>query len=236
MIKKTTNIAIILAGGVGTRMGLSYPKQFFKIAGKTAFAHTLVIFQTHPKIDKVFIVAEKNSQKQIELIIQQEKADKVCKVLQGGKERSDSTLNAIKALSSEDMNSKILIHDAVRPLLSHRIINDCLNKLNKYNAIYVAIPATDTIVKVNNQTNELLKIPDRKKYFQGQTPQGFRLWALKKAFETYNSSKIKATCDCSVFMRAMPDEPIGVVKGSYSNIKLTRPIDLAIADKLFQSK
>lgn len=230
------NIGIILAGGVGSRMNLGYPKQFSKIAGKTTLEHTVSIFENHAEIDEIIIVAEQNHYAKIADIIVQAGFHKVGKIIYGGKERTDSTLSAISALQDYSNDTKLIIHDAVRPLLSAEIISDCIAKLNRYNAVDVVIPATDTIVRVDNGTQEIVEIPKRSEYYQGQTPQAFRLGTLRQAYEIYLQSDIQGTCDCGIVMKTMPSEKIGIVLGAETNIKLTRPVDLFIADKLFQSK
>ncbi|WP_279625578.1 bifunctional cytidylyltransferase/SDR family oxidoreductase [Rodentibacter rarus] len=230
------NIGIILAGGIGARMGLGYPKQFSKIAGKTALEHTVAIFQNHKEIDEIVIVSERSVYHRIEELVSKAGFTKVNRILFGGKERSDSTLSAITALKGESENTKLIIHDAVRPLLAADVISECIEKLNTYNAIDVAIPAVDTIVHVNNETQEIIEIPKRAEYYQGQTPQAFKLGTLKKAYDIYTQGGIEGTCDCSIVLKTLPDEKIGIVAGSETNIKLTRPVDLFIADKLFQSR
>lgn len=230
------NIAVILAGGVGSRMGLNYPKQFSKIAGKTALEHTIGIFQEHKEINEIIIVTERNSYSKIEAIVGKAHFSKVNRILFGGKERSDSTLSAIMSLQDENENTNIIIHDSVRPLLASEVISKCIEKLSSYNAVDVAIPATDTIVHVDNATQEIIGIPKRAEYYQGQTPQAFKLKTLRKAYEIYQNSDIQGTCDCGIVLKTLPYEKIAIVEGSETNIKLTRPTDLFIADKLFQSR
>lgn len=234
---KAKNVGIILAGGVGSRMGLGYPKQFSKIAGKTALEHTISIFQDHNEIDEIVVVSEKNHHKQINDIVAKAGFDKVNRVIFGGKERTDSTLSAIHALQDEPTDTKLIIHDAVRPLLAAEVISNCIVALDTYNAVDVVIPATDTIVHVNNETREIIDIPPRKEYYQGQTPQAFRLGTLKAAYDIYlQSGSVQATCDCGIVLKTLPHEKVAIVEGSETNIKLTRPVDLFIADKLFQSR
>lgn len=230
------NIGIILAGGVGSRMKLGYPKQFSKIAGKTALEHTINIFQKHSEIDEIIVVSERNHHKKIAQLVANGGFSKVHRIIFGGKERSDSTLSALYSLSDEAGDTKLIIHDSVRPLLSAEIISECIRKLEEYNAVDVAIPATDTIVHVNTDTQEIINIPKRAEYYQGQTPQAFRLSTLKKAYHIYAHGGVEATCDCGIVLKTLPEEKIAIVNGSETNIKLTRPVDLFIADKLFQGK
>lgn len=236
MMIKVKNIAIILAGGVGSRMGLGYPKQFSKIAGKTALEHTISVFQDHEDIDEIIIASEKESFDRISNLVGKGNFNKVVKIVYGGKQRTDSTLSAISSLSNESSETRVLIHDAVRPLIGKGVISNCLRKLEKYNAVDVAIPATDTILHVDTQTKEILNIPKRSDYYQGQTPQGFKLGVLRDAYYIYENSDIEATCDCGIVLKTLPHEKVAIVEGAHTNIKLTRPMDLFIADKLFQSR
>lgn len=230
------NIGVILAGGVGSRMGLGYPKQFSKIAGKTALEHTIAIFQEHRDIDEIIIVSERNHYRRIEELVSKAGFDKVNKIIFGGKERTDSTLSAISSLAHEPEDTKLIIHDSVRPLLAAEIISECIKKLEYYGAVDVAIPAVDTIVHVDIDKKEIVDIPKRAEYYQGQTPQAFRLGVLKKAYDIYSQSDIQGTCDCGIVLKTLPNEKVAIVDGSETNIKLTRPVDLFIADKLFQSR
>jgi len=128
-----------------------------------------------------------------------------------------------------------LIHDAVRPLISHKIIDDVINALQKYDAVDVAIPSTDTIIKVDEKL-KIIEIPDRSKYWRGQTPQGFKLGLIKKAHNLAKKDNFtKVTDDCGLIIHYKLSD-VYVVKGEEENIKITYPIDLYLADKLFQLK
>lgn len=214
MTKHNKNIGIILAGGVGSRMGLGYPKQFSKIAGKTALEHTVSIFQNHSEIDEIIIVAERYHYRRIENIVSDAGFTKVNKIIFGGEERTDSTLSAISALQGEPDETNLIIHDSVRPLLTAEIISKCIQKLKVYGAVDVVIPATDTIVHVNTATKEIIEIPERAEYYQGQTPQAFKLGVIRQAYENYAKSDIKGTCDCSIVLKTLPNEKVGIVEGS----------------------
>jgi 2-C-methyl-D-erythritol 4-phosphate cytidylyltransferase len=229
------NIVMILAGGKGNRFGLDIPKQFAKVGGKTIIEHTLDVFQKHPLIDEICVVSHKDWIWKIEEIIINNSLNKVKKIIEGGKERKDSSLSAIKAYENEKENINLIFHDAVRPFINDDIISECIERLKEFNAIDVAIPAVDTIIKVKN--NFIEDISNREELMQGQTPQCFKLSLIKKAYEIAKKDpNFKVTDDCGVVKKYLPGEKIYVVKGDLSNIKLTHPQDIFIADKLFQLK
>jgi len=229
------NIAVILAGGTGSRFGLDIPKQFAKLAGKSIIEHTINNFQKHNRIDEICIVIHPDWIEKIEEIILKNNFTKVKKILKGGKERKDSSLSAIESYSIEYDEINLLFHDAVRPFVSNKIIDECINKLNNYNAIDVAIPAVDTIIEVKDRV--IKNIPNRENMMQGQTPQCFKLSTIKKAYEIANKDKnFKPTDDCGIVKKYLPEEKIYVVNGSIENIKITHSQDIFIADKIFQLK
>lgn len=225
------NIAIILAGGVGSRLGLSTPKQFFKVAGKMVVEHTIDTFESNPHIDEIAIVSNPFYISDFESIIIKNGWKKVKKILKGGQERYHSSLSAIKAYEGSDVN--LIFHDAVRPLVSQRILNDVIKALLNYEAIDVAMPATDTIIEVNGDF--IHQIPDRSKLKRGQTPQAFRIDTIARAYEiALKDEHFKVTDDCGVVVKYLPETPVYVVLGEESNMKLTYKEDTYLLDKFFQ--
>lgn len=230
----TKNIAIILAGGKGVRFNANMPKQFAKVAGKSVIEHTIDSFEQHEMIDEIAIVMNADYIDKMESIILKNNWTKVRKVLAGGKERYDSSLAAIHAYR-QDGNVNLIFHDAVRPLVGQQIITETIEALNEYNAVDVAIPATDTIIQINTDDKVIEQIPDRNKLYQGQTPQGFKLKTIAEAYRlALQDSNFKTTDDCGVVRKYLPDEKIYVVNGAKKNMKLTHMEDLYFIDKLYQ--
>lgn len=228
------NVVVLLAAGVGSRVDQYLPKQYFKLAGKMVFEHTIKIFEDHASVDEIAIVINDKYYNYIERSIISNDFKKVKKILIGGEERYHSSLAAIKAYDDENIN--IMFHDAVRPFLSGRIIDECFSKLEFYNAIDVAIPTSDTIIQVDD--NRIINnMPDRSLMRRGQTPQAFKHGTIKKAYEIATQDEdFKTTDDCGVVHKYLPDEKIYVVEGEYENMKLTYKEDLYLLDKLFQLK
>lgn len=227
------NIAVLLAGGSGRRMGGPEPKQFIEIAGRTILEHSIRAFHQHESIDEIIIVAHADYLDRIQQIASP--YPKVRHIVPGGRERYDSTLAAIKvgqSLSANADDINLLIHDAVRPLVSQRIISDCIEALRHNHAVDVAIPCTDTIIEVNEAGN-ICRIPLRASLRNVQTPQCFSLPVIALAYETgLKDPAFVTTDDCGVVHRYLPEEPIYVVEGETTNIKVTYPSDLILAEKV----
>ena len=227
------NIAIILAGGIGQRLGEPIPKQFLKVAGKKVIEHTLDVFQNHPLIDEIAVVSNPYYIQEVENIFIKNRYSKLKKILQGGKERCHSSLAAINAYDTgEEVN--LIFHDAVRPLVNDRIISDCISALDIYDAEDVAIKTTDTIIQADDE-NRIIGIPPRHFLRNGQTPQAFKLSVIKRAYElALQDPEFKTTDDCGVVYKYLPDKFVYIVEGELFNMKLTYKEDLFLLDKLFQ--
>jgi len=233
------NIAVILAGGVGSRLGLAKPKQFMKIAGKTILEHTVDVFQKNSMIDEIAIVMHANYISLAEEMVLKNHWTKVKKVLNGGNERYESSLSAIRAYEKDFRKNDInlIFHDSVRPLVSSRIINETIEALKEYEAVDVAIPSADTIIQLDDSMQFINSIPDRKYLNRGQTPQAFRYGIILKAYElALKDPNMQTTDDCGIVRKYLPEVPIYVVPGEERNVKLTYPEDIYVLDKLFQIK
>ncbi|MBE6500120.1 MAG: 2-C-methyl-D-erythritol 4-phosphate cytidylyltransferase [Methanobrevibacter thaueri] len=229
--------AAILAGGMGSRMGgTDTPKQFLALGTKPVIIHTIEKFVINEKIDKTIVLTPKNYINHTNHLINEFIGDNEdIIVIEGGETRNDTLRNSIDYINENygiDEESIILTHDSVRPFVTHRIIEDNINAAKRYGACDTVIPATDTIVEsVNGETIE--SIPVRDYYYQGQTPQSFN---IKKLFNLINSlSEVETnilTDACKIF--TLKDENVHLVKGEVTNIKITYPYDLKLANTILE--
>lgn len=228
------NIAIILAGGSGTRFGANMPKQFVEINGRYVIEYSIEAFEKNDNIDEIAIVCKSDFIDLMNEIILKRGFKKVKKVLEGGNERYESSMAAIREYVNDSDN--LIFHDAVRPLVSDDIINVCVAALKIHNAIDVAIKTTDTIIQIDD--NGFIKsVPDRAYLMNGQTPQCFKRGVIAKAYEVaLKDPGFKTTDDCGVVLRYLPNEPIYVVSGAVANMKLTHPEDALLIEKLLDSR
>ena len=227
-------VAVVLAGGTGTRVGLSTPKQLLKVAGKPIIEHTIAALNKSPYVDEIVVMMAPGHLDEVRHVLRDGEYGKATRVLEGGETRNDTTRRALAALGGEECN--VLLHDAVRPLLSQRIIEDCVAALADHAAVDTAIPSADTIIRVDPQTGGTIDdVLPRSLLRRGQTPQGFRLSVIRRAYElAAEDPGFQATDDCTVVLRYLPDVPIVVVRGEDRNMKVTEPIDVYLVDRLFQ--
>lgn len=218
------NIAILLAGGSGSRFGADRPKQFLEVDGCTVLEHSIKAFHSSSLIDEIVIITRQDFVDEVRRIASA--YPKVKHVRPGGKERYHSTLSALEVCTEgEDL---LLIHDAVRPLVSDAIIARCVEALERYDAVGVAVPSTDTIVCVDEKECIVETLP-RAVLRNMQTPQGFRQKILRRAFDLgLEDPAFAPTDDCGVVRKYLPDVPIRIVEGEVTNIKITYPKDLEI--------
>lgn len=228
------NIAVILAGGVGSRLGSEKPKQFLEIGGRMVIERTIDAFEKNERIDEIAIVMNPEYVGEMEEIARRNKWKKVSKVLNGGAERYFSTLSAIDAYKDAD-EVNLIFHDAVRPMVSQTIIEKVTAALEGHDAVGVAVKVTDTIWETDGET--IKSIPNRSILRKAQTPQAFRLSVIKEAYRRgLQDPKMCSTDDCGMVMRYMPEEKIFIVEGEERNMKLTYKEDISYIEMLVKFK
>ncbi|SDU88229.1 2-C-methyl-D-erythritol 4-phosphate cytidylyltransferase [Microlunatus sagamiharensis] len=227
------NVAVVLAGGTGTRVGLNIPKQLIKIAGKPIIEHTIAAMQASPLVDEILVLMTPGYLDDVRAIVRGGGYDKVTQILEGAGTRNDTTATALAALGDEECN--VLLHDAVRPLVSQTIIAANVEALQTHEAVDTAIPSADTVISVDAEHGNIADVLPRHLLRRGQTPQSFRLSTIRRAYANAAlDPNFSATDDCTVVLRYLPEVPVAVVAGHERNMKVTEPIDVYIADKLFQ--
>ena len=232
----------ILAGGTGSRMGLTnMPKQFLELGDKPIIIHTLQKFLLNLKFDVIYLGVHENwtgyMEDLIEKYIVDEENKNRIKIISGGADRNSTIMNIVEdieknyILTNEDI---IVTHDAVRPFITSRILEENIEISLKYGACDTVIPAIDTIVVSEN--NKIIKeIPNRQYMYQGQTPQSFKILELKKLYNELSKEEKEILTDaCKIFV--IKGKEVHLVRGEISNLKITTQEDYKIAQAMIGVK
>lgn len=233
------NIAVILAGGTGSRVGGKTPKQFLSLAdGRTVFEHAVEAFEAAPCIDEILVVMHPNFLDEARRLCERNAWRKLTQIIPGGDERWESSWHAIKsvqnsAFSIQNSEVSLWLHDAARPFVSQRILADVAKALESHEAVTVAVPVTDTLYKVKSERlkvkgeSEVESIPARTEFMRAQTPQAFHLTTIAEAYQrALEAGNVAATDDAGIVRKYMPDTPIYIVLGEETNKKITYKSDL----------
>ena len=214
------NSAIIVAGGSSSRFGKDVPKQFIKIDGQEILSFSVHTFNNHPKIDEVIIVCHPDWKKHVITNFPE------CIVVEGGQRRQDSSLEGVRAVSSE--SEHVLIHDAVRPFVDKKIISDCLSALENADGSAPIIKTSNSLIQLEKEKATYM---DRSKIREVQTPQCFRKGLIREAL----SSDIEGTDDIGIVLRLFPESKLSFISGNRDNFKITTERDLQVATQIFDS-
>ena len=234
------NVAVILAGGIGARVGGILPKQLLPLSdGHSVLEHAVSAFEQSPYIDEVCIVMHPNYIAHAEQMLLANAWQKVRHIIPGGKERWESSVNAIRAFTPYTLHptpiTNLLLHDAARPFVSQEIIARVCEALGEHEAVTVAIPSTDTVYEMVD--GKVARIPQRSTIMRAQTPQAFRLELIAEAYtkalgvnnltaEACAEAHLPATDDCGVVFNHLPEVSIHIVEGEEQNKKITFKEDI----------
>ena len=208
----------------------SVPKQLRTVAGTTILEHSVRAFVATPGIDAIFVVMAADFVTQAQEVVDRAGFERVRPVAAGGPTRSRSTRIALDLLGGDF--DQVLFHDAVRPLIEPDTISACLRALDDAEAVSVAVELSDTVVVTAG--DRITAVPDRDLLRQVQTPQGFRVETIRRAHALAAADRdFSATDDCGIVLRYLPDVPVRLVRGSPCNLKVTRPVDLVVAEALY---
>ncbi len=231
--------AAVFAGGIGSRMGNSdTPKQYLELGTKPVIIHTIEKFFVNDKIDEILVLCPKAWVAHTQALVEKHlpKGKKIT-VISGGATRNGTLEKAIEYIENNcevTEDTVIVTHDAVRPFLTHRIIDENVDAAVKYGACDTVIPATDTIVE-SRDGKIISSIPDRSMMYQGQTPQSFRLKELERVLASLTEDEKAILTDaCKIF--SIKNKDVYMVEGEVFNIKITYPYDLKVAHTLLKGK
>lgn len=230
---------VVLAGGVGSRMGnVGKPKQYLLIGDKPVLIHTLEKFYMQSEFEKVLVLCPAEWMTHTKNLIKKyiKDTERVV-VLQGGDTRNETIMNAIDYIEGQgNLNKETIIvtHDSVRPFVTQRILEENIKFAKEYGACDTAVAATDTIV-CSEDNVVISDIPERRKMYQGQTPQTFQAMKLKQLYEALNPEE-KALLTDAAKIFVMKGEKVHIVEGEVFNIKITYPYDLRVAEALIKGE
>lgn len=230
---------VILAGGIGSRMGnVEKPKQYLTVGDKPIIIHTLEKFYVNESFEKLIVLCPNQWVEHTKNLVKKHLKDtKRVAVIPGGTTRNETIMNSIRYIEENyglDDETIIVTHDSVRPFLTYRIIEDNIRYAKEFGACDTVIPATDTIVEsVDGQC--ISNIPDRKCMYQGQTPQSFKAKKLKELYLGLTEEEKEILTDAAKIF-VMKGEKVHLVEGEVFNIKITYPYDLRVAETLIKGE
>ncbi|MFA7228975.1 MAG: 2-C-methyl-D-erythritol 4-phosphate cytidylyltransferase [Melioribacteraceae bacterium] len=221
---------IIPSGGSGKRASSSMPKQYIQFNGKELIAYTLDLFQKCELVDGIIIAAKKDFFELLSGIKKKYSFSKISQIVEGGAERQNSVLNALRSLNAAD-DDLIIVHDAVRPLLPSEILIESIGTARKYGSAVVAIRARDTLIRGNDTVIDYI---NREEIFYAQTPQVFRYGILLEAMLKCEQDGFLGT-DESMLVHRIQKE-VKIVAGSTLNFKITNNDDIKLFKLIIENR
>lgn len=219
-------VAIVLAGGKGSRMNSDIPKQYMKLLGEPVLYYSLKAFE-NSEVDEIVLVVGKGDIQLCKELVKKYGFLKVCNIVEGGSERYYSVLNGLRAISDCEY---VFIHDGARPCVTEEVIARCMLDVKKYAACVAAVPVKDTI-KIADSDGFAQSTPDRSCLWQIQTPQCFEYNLVKNAYETMAADDERGNItDDAMVVEKYSNRKVKLTMGSYENIKITTPEDIYVAE------
>lgn len=224
------NVAIVLAGGRGSRMNSDIPKQYMPVCDRPVLFYSLKVFEEYKKIHEVILVAPEKDKSYCQTeIVDKYNFKKVKQIVSGGTERFESVYNA---LTNAKGGGYVFIHDAARPCITEKIIDRLYYDVKKYNAVVAAVKTKDT-VKIS-EDGFVSDTPDRNNVWIVQTPQVFKTDNIKKAYEVMMMHHDVNITDDAMVMERYGEDRIYLSESSYSNIKITTEEDIFTVENFFK--
>ena len=227
--------ALLLAGGVGSRIGDPIPKQFLQINGIPVIAYTMYAFQKNKNVDDIVVICLEGWEKKVEQYSKDYNITKLKKVVKGGKNTQESISNGVfsikDSISPDDI---VIVHDSVRPMLNDDVINDCIKVCSKHGSGCASIPLQETMIRTEDRISGNIDI-DRSKIMRVQTPQAYRYGFI---LDIYERAKEQSITD-SIYTNTLAIQlghSIYFSKGSIFNVKITTPEDLELMKMFLELK
>jgi len=224
---RTNNTAIIAAAGIGSRMQAGRAKQLIELGGVPLLVHTLRRFEDCSAVDNVILVLQPSLTAEVLALASRHNFTKISRVVAGGAERQDSVYRGLQVITPETAGV-VAIHDAARPFVRPDEIRTVIELAASKGAALLAVPATDTIKQV--RSGRVQRTLDRKGIYHAQTPQAFQYSIIREAYDRAFEDGFVGTDDSQLVERI--GHRVSVVEGSYTNIKITRPFDLRLAEAI----
>lgn len=230
-------VAVVLAAGFGTRFDPDSPKQLMTLNGRPIICWSIEAFEADSRVTDVVVVVNPRVRPVVERLVDECGYPKVRAIVDGGPRRADSTISALRLLESAGIpaGAKLLIHDGVRPFVSTRCIDGCVDALDGVDAATVAVPSTDTILVTDlvGGRRVISDVPDRSGMYRAQTPQAFRFGTIRRAYAlAANDPEFAPTDDTRVVVDYLPDHRVAIVNGDADNIKITTRDDMPEAERI----
>lgn len=231
MLREKKFSAVILAAGSGKRMGTSVAKQYLPLLGKPLMVYSLEIFDKSDVDEIVLVVSAGEEEYCRKNIVEKYGIRKVAHIIEGGQERYDSVYAGLQAVSGD----YVLIHDSARAFVTGEIIRRAMDELLLYPAVVVGMPSKDTI-KIADSDGFVALTPPREQAWMIQTPQCFSVSLAKGAYEKIMRQEHTDITDDAMVVERMTEKRIRLIEGSYENIKVTTPEDLALGESILKRR
>ncbi len=218
--------AIVLSAGQGRRMNSEVAKQYMTLEGKPILYYSLKVFEESDVDDILLVVGAGDEAYVKETIVNRYNFTKVSRIITGGQERYDSVYQGLLAAENADY---VLIHDAARPLVTSQIIARAMDNAKEYKACVIGVPSKDT-VKIADEDQMVAKTPNREAVWLVQTPQAFSYSLIREAYDRLMMDRTGIITDDAMVVERFMGQKVRLVKGSYTNIKITTPEDILMAE------
>ena len=228
-------VAIVFAGGVGARMGSDIPKQFLELNGRPVLAHTFGLFQSHPRVDRIVLVAAPGHFDDCRALAAKYGITKLCRITACGDSAQDSIYSGLRAAAEEfPPETVVLLHDGVRPYLEPQVIDANIDAVERFGSAVTYTPCYETIV-ISKDGEKIGAMPCRRESYTAQAPQSFRLGDILAAHERirarpegYADMVDQATICFTLGI------PVRLVRGNRGNVKITTPEDIVMLESLLR--